>query len=108
MEQAERAAQWTENARYAETEYGFHFEEDEGGGSETSAQISSKGRSMKIQTIVMEIGRTETLLRCPFCGSEAELIEEDLSWVVQCDGCPAVMGMYSDRREALIDWNKRA
>ncbi len=31
--------------------------------------------------------RSEELKPCPFCGGEAELIDNRLGWYVSCDGC---------------------
>ena len=59
------------------------------------------------------------LLRCPFCGSEAEIVTlnmlaEHSPVGVGCSSCAAILGEYSDYKrfnteaEAIAAWNTRA
>lgn len=47
------------------------------------------------------------LERCPFCGSDAYLSGEMLSWRVFCHGCNAMNGPYPTEAKALFWWNRR-
>lgn len=53
------------------------------------------------------------ILRCPFCGSEAEVtkdITRERPYVVVCTGdrCGASTGWFRETRaEAIADWNRR-
>lgn len=58
----------------------------------------------------------DTLLRCPFCGGEARVVEERLPqgtcWQVGCEDrlCYAYYGkgyLYPTRRAAIMAWNRR-
>lgn len=54
------------------------------------------------------------LLTCPFCGGEAEM-EEDysyghgllFSYKPHCSKCGCNIGMFSDKTEAIEQWNTR-
>ena len=57
---------------------------------------------------VFPMVRWAELGKCPRCGDpDPKLIEEGLTWYVHCfdSECGYEIGPYSDRREALIDWN---
>ena len=53
------------------------------------------------------------ILKCPFCGSEAEVtkdITRERSYIVVCTGdrCGASTGWFRETRaEAIADWNRR-
>lgn len=50
---------------------------------------------------------TEELKPCPFCGGEAEIRDEhDHSWIAH-KGCPADLGGFETRVEAIVAWNRR-
>lgn len=51
---------------------------------------------------------TEKLKPCPFCGGEAEIIEEGIGFNIKCADCYAEMTPFvTDKREAIKMWNTR-
>lgn len=53
----------------------------------------------------------EKLKRCPFCGSEATLLDSQKSprlYGVMCNNCYASVGNYNQTREDVVRaWNRR-
>lgn len=51
------------------------------------------------------------LLPCPFCGSEAELVSEHISWQVRCTGgqqCATwPVTNWRDKKVVIAAWNRR-
>lgn len=50
---------------------------------------------------------------CPFCGGEAELVDDRLGWFVRCNGCEPfktvlfgdrVAELESEEQESATDW----
>lgn len=54
---------------------------------------------------------TENLKRCPFCGGEAEIIDDEMGTISRCRRCGAENGngVYGDvgHKLAVKDWNAR-
>ena len=54
---------------------------------------------------------TENLKRCPFCGGEAEIIDDAIGTISRCRRCGAENGngIYGERghKLAVKDWNSR-
>ena len=54
---------------------------------------------------------TENLKRCPFCGGEAEIIDDAMGTISRCQRCGAENGngVYGDvgHKLAVKDWNSR-
>lgn len=64
----------------------------------------------------MEIKEVE-LKPCPFCGGKAELhswhkpecmAKDEIRAEVWCNDCPATVGTYLTKEEAVEAWNRRA
>ena len=50
------------------------------------------------------------LRKCPFCGSEAELLivpGKKAKWVVRCTKCYTNNGTFSSDHDAVEAWNRR-
>lgn len=49
------------------------------------------------------------LLKCPFCGGEAEIWEDKVfvTYVPQCKECNAQRGRYINKENAIKAWNTR-
>lgn len=50
------------------------------------------------------------LRKCPFCGSEAELLivpGKKTKWVVRCTKCYTNNGTFSSDHDAVEAWNRR-
>ena len=52
---------------------------------------------------------TEVKLKtCPFCGSEAEMLEHTKSYSIRCTKCNCMQAMWSfNKTEAINSWNTR-
>lgn len=49
----------------------------------------------------------EKLERCPHCGSDNVSVMGTCATYVICKDCEASTGLYSDRAEAIRNWNRR-
>ena len=46
------------------------------------------------------------LLHCPFCGSQAKVVE-DKNITVECEECTGAIGYFLSRENAIKAWNTR-
>ena len=44
---------------------------------------------------------------CPFCGSDAKVVEWYTAWFVQCHLCQSTSNFVDKREEAIEAWNRR-
>ena len=49
----------------------------------------------------------EDLKPCPFCGSEAKLVNKNEFWIVDCAECFASSRWCDSKKEAIDAWNRR-
>jgi len=47
------------------------------------------------------------LLPCPFCGSTAYPAKNGWNWLIDCEGCKALLGMFPSEAAAIAAWNLR-
>ena len=44
---------------------------------------------------------------CPFCGGEADIIEDSFCYGVECFNCKANSTYFSNAKDAIAAWNRR-
>ena len=50
----------------------------------------------------------QQLLPCPFCGGEAEIESEGVTWYIWCDTCDFSIDWFVSSSHAIQCWNRRA
>ena len=48
---------------------------------------------------------SKQLKPCPLCGHEAKLKKHEWCISIECSYCPAYMGYYATKKEAIEAWN---
>lgn len=49
----------------------------------------------------------EELIKCPFCGGEAEINGSNGTYWIDCNKCRAETGLSNTEAEAIAAWNRR-
>lgn len=59
-------------------------------------------------TVASDAQGLDALLKCPFCGGEAEVLDNDKTWkALQCRACDFVIERYAPIQNAIAAWNRR-
>jgi Lar family restriction alleviation protein len=56
----------------------------------------------------LELEDKEEILKCPFCGSKADINTVGNKYFVRCHDCLIETPLYSSSEEVIAAWNRRA